>query len=108
MNIFGIPKTEDERRSAHLAKYGPEYLPPKGTGKLMQDEEPKEVSNMISPGRTVIITTITSFVTGATGFAFSRGMSGQKVPIIPTLFVGFGAGILGGVASLIALHYIKD
>lgn len=104
MTMFGIPSTEEQRRNASIQKYG-DILPLRGTGK---DIAPKKVSSVISPGKTVIITAITSAVTGAAGFAFSQGLSGNKVSFIPTLFVGFGAGILGGVGTLVALHFIKE
>lgn len=34
---YGIPKSEEERRAAHYAKYGTTELPLRGTGLTMQE-----------------------------------------------------------------------
>lgn len=108
MRGLGIPKTEDLSRSARLQKYGTDSLTSRGTGRLQQDKEPKEIQKVISPRKAVIITAVTSAATSATGFAFSQKLVGGRISIIQTIFVGFGAGLLAAVTSLIALQYIGD
>lgn len=102
LNWFNIPKTEDIRKGAQLQKSTT------GISKLAQEETPKEIQHMVSPKKAVIITAVTSAVTSGTGFAFGQKLIGGRVPIMQTIFVAFGAGLLGAVTTLIAINYIPD
>lgn len=108
MNLFGLPNTEDLRRNARIQKYGGGQLPVKNNNLQLKEGAPKEVQHLIAPKKAVIVATITSAVTGAAGCALNQKLNGQKFSYGLTFLVGFGAGVLGGIASLVSMHYLQE